>query len=168
MDSDFFDNFTHSVAAARLLLEKAHDQANFIEGLVLYASSVDAILRNLVALKSGAKQKDGISLDPRYFYHDDSKWMNERNIYREALDYSVITQDEFQELERLYAFRNVVIHRFIISNISYAQIAPELIKYEIIFKKLFDQLKEIEQPEKMTNKERGEANQRITKKIVGT
>ena len=168
MNDDFFDSFTHSIAAARLLLEKAHDQGNFIEGLVLYASSVDALLRNLVALKAGVKGKDGTSLDPRYFYHDDSKWMNERYVYGEALKYKIITQDEFEELGRLYSFRNIVIHRFIISNITYAQIAPELIKYEVIFKSLYNKLKEIEKPEKMSDKERAEVDQRIAKKIINS
>jgi hypothetical protein len=77
-DNFFFENFTHSVATIRLLLAEAHKRGSLIEGLVLYASVIDPLLRNLVALKTGERDDTSLHLDPRYFYHDDTKWMNER------------------------------------------------------------------------------------------
>jgi hypothetical protein len=170
MNENFFDNFTKSVAAARLLLSKAHDQGNLIEGIVLYASSIDALLRNLVALKAGKRKGNLTNLDPRYFYHDDTKWMNERSIYKEALDYKVITRADYHKLEDLYDFRNIVIHRFIISNITYADIAPKLINYEVMFNKLHNKLRKIEQPDKapkLSDKEVDNIRRRIASKITG-
>lgn len=144
---EFFENFTHSVTAARLLLQRAHESGSFIEGLVLYASSIDAVLRNLLALRLGDRNDTVIQLDPRYFYHDDTKWMNERDVYAEAVKAKVLTESEFQELEELYRFRNTVIHRFIISGTTYAEIAARLDQYEVILTRSLDRLREIEQPD---------------------
>lgn len=165
---NFFDNFTHSIAASAILIQKAHDDGSFIEALVLFASSIDGFLRNLVALKTGKPNpgEGSISLDPRYFYHDESKWMNERNIYKEALGCGVIDTSTFNELERLFRFRNIIIHRFIISGISYAQISPELTNYEIIYNKLHKQLEIIEKPGKLNTKDHIEATALIVDKIL--
>jgi len=146
--AEFFENFTHSVTAARLLLKRAHEQGSLIEGLVLYASSVDALLRNLVALSVGERDGTVIRLDAVYFYHDDTKWMNERTVYARALNAKVLTEPEFRELEDLYGFRNTVIHRFIISGMTYAEIGSRLDRYEKILSTLFDRLREIERPDR--------------------
>jgi hypothetical protein len=69
-----------------LLLKRAHESGSLIEGLVLYASSIDAVLRNLLALRLGERNGTVIHLDPRYFYHDDTKWMNERDVYAQAVE----------------------------------------------------------------------------------
>jgi hypothetical protein len=164
-----FVNFTHSAGAARVLLQKAHDEGSLIEGLVLYASSVDALLRNLVALKTGIPTRKGvISLDPRYFYHDDTKWMNERDIYKKAAEHKIITTREYEQLGKLYDFRNLVIHRFIISGITYSDIAPKLVQYERLFNKLYAKLKKIEQPQEpkdLSDEERADVFRRIADKL---
>lgn len=164
-EDDFFENFTHSVAVARVLLTKAHEQGNLIEGLVLYASSIDAFLRNLIALKTGSKKGHTISLNPSYFFHNDSQWMDERTIYSQALQSGVIGRSLYDKLENLYAFRNKVIHRFIISNITYSEIAAHLIEYEIIYNNLYSQLEKIEKPHKLNKGEQEEVRQKIQKKI---
>jgi hypothetical protein len=56
MADNHFENFTHSVAAARVLLAQAQQRGSLIEGLALYASVIDALLRNLVALKTGERE----------------------------------------------------------------------------------------------------------------
>jgi hypothetical protein len=167
MDDNFFQNFTHSVAATRLLLEQAHERGSLIEGLVLYASAIDALLRNLVALKTGKRQGTTTLLDPRYFYHDDTKWMNERKVYAAAHTCDVLTDTEFSELEELYRFRNVIIHRFIISGVTYSQIASKLDQYEVIYGRILEQLRAIEQPDgdELTDIEKVETQQRIARKL---
>jgi hypothetical protein len=164
---ELFQNFTHSVTAARLLLKRAHETGSFIEGVVLYASSIDAVLRNLLALKLGDRNGTVIQLDPRYFYHDDTKWMNERDVYAEAVRVDVLTAQEFQELEELYRFRNAAIHRFIISGMTYAEIAARLDQYEIILTRLLDKLREIEQPDSnpLTEETRRTIRARLARKI---
>jgi hypothetical protein len=166
---EFFENFTHSVAAARLLLKRAHEHGSLIEGLVLYASSIDALLRNLVALRLGDRDGTVIRLDPRYFYHDNTKWMNERDLYAEAVKAKVLTDAEFQELQELYRFRNAVIHRFIISGTTYAEITPRLDQYERILTSLSERLREIEQPdsEPLNEETRTKIHERLVRKIGG-
>ncbi len=167
MEDNFFENFTHSVAATRLLLTQAHERGSLIEGLVLYASAIDALLRNLVALKTGERQGTAILLDPRYFYHDDTKWMNERQVYAAAHSCGVLTDTEFRQLEELYKFRNIIIHRFIISGVTYDQIASKLDVYEVIYGRVLEQLSAIEQPEgeELTDAERAESRQRVARKL---
>jgi hypothetical protein len=164
---NFFENFAHSVAAVRVLLGTANEVGSFIEGLMLYATIVDAVLRNLVALETAPRDDQTRHLDARYFVHDDSKWMNERRIYSEARDCGVIDQDLFAELEELYRFRNVVIHRFIISPIAYNDLIPRLDQYEVITQRLLARLAEIERNdgEEVTADERVAINQRIQRKI---
>jgi hypothetical protein len=141
-----FTNFTHSVAAARALLVRARDSGSYIEGLVLYASLIDALLRILVAHATGRREGHITQLDPRHFRHDKTLWPGERDIYRAARDAGVISERVFQELQQLYTFRNRAIHRFIISGITYDELVPRLDAYEVVFKRLYEQLEAIEQP----------------------
>lgn len=169
MDENPFVNFTHSVAAARLLVSQAHERGSLIEGLVLYASLIDALLRNLVALKTGERRGTSTQLDVRYFYHDDTKWMNERNVYAAARSCHVLTDSEFHELEGLYRFRNVIIHRFILSGVTYSEIASKLDQYETIYGRILEQLRAIEQPGsvELTEDEVAASRKRVAQKLRG-
>lgn len=162
-----FENFTHSVAAARHLLAQAHARDSLIEGLALYASVIDALLRNLVALKTGERRGTTTYLDLRYFYHDDTMWMNERKVYAAAHSCGVLTDSELSQLEELYNFRNIVIHRFIISGVTYAEIAPRLDQYEGIYARISEQLRAIEQPNgvELNDEEVDRARERIARKL---
>jgi hypothetical protein len=131
---------------------------------VLYASAIDAVLQNLVALRLGKRNDTVIKLAPRCFYHDDTKWMNERDPYAEAAKAKMLTKPEFQELEELYRFRNTVIHRFIISGTTYAEIAARLDQYEIILTSLLGRLREIEQPDSDTLSEGTRIRARLERK----
>lgn len=173
---NFFENFTHSVAAARELLQKAHSDGSLIEGVILYASLVDALLRNLVAIESafrapasdGEVQFDGVSLDTAFFRHDDAHWFNERKIYDMALETGAIDADEYKTLNELYSFRNRVVHRFIISDIAYADLEKPLAEYEVLFWKMYEKLAAREQPaERVSVEEHSAIKQRILRKITG-
>lgn len=164
---NFFENFAHSVAASRVLLAAAHKNGALLEALVLYASVIDALLRNLVALETGDRDGYSITLDSRYFYHDPTKWMNERKIYAEARSCGVLSDSELAQLEDLYKFRNIAIHRFIISNVTYTEIGPKLEQYEVIYTRLLDQLREIEQPdgEEIDAEREAAMRRRVARKI---
>jgi hypothetical protein len=167
MADNAFDNFTHSVAAARVLLTQAHQRGSLIEGLALYASVIDALLRNLVALKTGKRRGTTIHLDPRYFYHDDTMWMSERKVYAAAHSCGVLTDAELSELEELYSFRNIVIHRFIISGVRYGDITARLDQYETIYERISEQLRVIEQPDggELNDDEIRRSRERIARKL---
>jgi hypothetical protein len=161
-----FQNFTHSVSAARLLMSRAHENGSLIEGLVLYASIVDAFLRLLIAHATGEREGTVTHLDLRYFRHDETLWMNERKVYEAAHSCGVLSESERRELDELYDFRNVVIHRFIISGITYDQIGPRLDQYEAIFRRLRAQLEDIEQPAPaLSDAETAAVHGRIARKL---
>jgi hypothetical protein len=167
VDDNPFENFTHSVAAARHFLAQAHARDSLIEGLALYASVIDALLRNLVALKTGERQGATTHLDLRYFYHDDTMWMNERKVYAAAHSCGVLTDPELDELEELYDFRNIVIHRFVLSGVTYAEIAPRLDQYEGIYERISEQLRVIEQPDSvdLSDEEVRRVRERVARKL---
>jgi hypothetical protein len=141
-----FQNFTHSVAAARHLLHRAHASGSLIEGLVLYASLIDALLRILVAHATAEQLGSVKHLNPRFFRHDTTLWKNERQAYAAAASSGVLSDAEREELQDLYGFRNVVIHRFIISGITYDEVGSRLDRYEVIANRLMARLEAIEQP----------------------
>lgn len=141
-----FANFTHSVAAVRVLLGRAHAAGSLIEGLILYAAVVDALLRILLAHATGTRSGTVKQLDPRHFRQDRRFFNNERDVYRAAAEQAVISPDELKELTELYDFRNAVVHRLVISGLTYETIGPQLDRYEVIYSRLLDQLTAIEQP----------------------
>ena len=100
-DVEDFQNFTHSVSAARLLVNRAHENGSFIEGLVL-ASLIDAFLRILTAHATGERDGTVTHLDLRYFRHDETLWMNERKVYRAAHTCGVLSEPGLDELNDLY------------------------------------------------------------------
>jgi hypothetical protein len=161
-----FQNFTHSVSAARLLMSRAHENGSLIEGLVLYASIIDAFLRILIAHATGERVGAVTHLDLRSFRHDETLWMNERKVYDAAQACAVLSEPERRELDELYDFRNAVIHRFIISGIAYDQIGPRLDQYEAIFSRLHAQLEDIEQPARaLSDPEIAAVHARIARKL---
>lgn len=143
---EHFENFTHSIAAARELLARAQESGSLIEGLVLYAALVDGLLRMLVAHATAEREDVAAHLDLRHFFHDAERWRNERQVYRGALECGVLSEQERTELDDLYSFRNVVIHRFVISGVTYDEIVSRLDAYEMIYGRLFARLTTIEQP----------------------
>ena len=170
----FFENFTHSVAAARELLGDAHAHGSLIEGLILYASLVDALLRNLVALETATKipapdnelQFHGVALNTAFFQHDDANWFNERKVYNLALEKGIINDAEYKQLNALYSFRNRVVHRFIISDIAYSDLEQPLAQYEVLFWKMYEKLAAIEQPSsRLSQEEQSATDERIKRKI---
>lgn len=161
-----FQNFTHSVSAARLLTSRAHETGSLIEGLVLYASIIDAFLRMLIAHATGERDGTLTHLDLSYFRHDDALWLNERKVYRKAQTCGVLSESERCDLDELYDFRNSVIHRFITSGITYDQIGPRLDLYEAIFNRLRATLEAIEQPAPaLTDAETAAVHARIARKL---
>jgi hypothetical protein len=156
------------------LLQKAHEQGNLIEGLILYASLIDALLRNLVAIEAGHKAPAikgdikfaGVTLNNAFFEHDESNWFNERQIYDTALKHSVVNDAEHRHLNEMYSFRNRVVHRFIISDIAYSDLAEPLMEYEKIFWRLYQKLEAIEQPPvSIPGVEKDAVKKRILRKI---
>lgn len=82
----------------------------------------------------------------------------------------VLSDSEFRELEDLYGFRNVIIHRFAVSGVSYSEIGPKLDAYEMIYRRIFEQLREIEKPDtvELPDEQIAAARETIARKLTGT
>lgn len=64
------------------------------------------------------------------------KYYSERQIQRMALNEGIITHETFGELSDLYDKRNDAIHKFFLTGLHYADLAPVLERYELVYKKL--------------------------------
>lgn len=137
-------NFMRTFLAVSDLLKKAKENGTHIESLVLSASQVDAMLRFGIILKMQIRDNTK-SYDPSLIFQKGKKFKMERTIFQDSLDIKLITKAEFNELSKLYDFRNCVVHRYFISDLEYSKIPEYLDRYEKIIKKLGDKIELLEQ-----------------------
>jgi hypothetical protein len=138
------DNFMKTFLAVSILLKKAKENGSYIEALALFASQVDAMLRFGMILK--IQIRDGTkNYDSSLIFQKGKKFKNERAIFNDSLNIKLITKVEFNELSKLYDFRNCVVHRYFISDLEYSRISEYLDRYEKIIEKLGKKLELLEQ-----------------------
>lgn len=124
-----FDMFLQGVGATGLILSKAVENKAFIEATCVLASQIDALLRVGIILKNQINNNNSeIETDWIYQGLNDKK-KSEKDIYTKAKELRIIDQSIFDELYRLYDDRNRVIHRFIISEITLAEVEEIAYKY---------------------------------------
>jgi hypothetical protein len=117
-----FEMFLHGVGATSLILSKAVENKSFIEATCLIASQIDALLRVGIVLKLQILDSNSeIKTEWIYQGPTDPK-KSEKDIYKKAQDLGIIDSSLNTELYKLYDDRNRVIHRFIISEITLAEI----------------------------------------------
>jgi hypothetical protein len=141
---DSFNNFIYSFGAARQLLERAHHTGSLIEGLVLYVSLIDGLLRMAIILD---KQLQDASSDFDFSYIEQKRKgprYTEREIYKEAYKRGLIDAKLKARITDLYNRRNAVIHKFFLTNIRYVDLEPWLGAYEEMFKRCHDIVDELE------------------------
>lgn len=124
-----FDMFLQGVGATALILSKAIKNKAFIEATCLLASQIDALLRIGIVLKTQIVNSD-TKIESEWIYQGLSdKKKSEKDIYKKALDLGVIDQQIYDGLFVLYDDRNRVIHRFIISEITLAEVEEISYRY---------------------------------------
>lgn len=122
MNSYRFEMFLQGVGATSLILSNAISNKAFIEATCILASQIDALLRIGIILKNQINNNNK-DIDVEWIYQGLSdKKKSEKDIYKKGLDLGIIDQNVFDELYRLYDDRNRVIHRFIISEITLAEV----------------------------------------------
>ncbi len=124
-----FDMFLQGVGATGLILSKAVENKAFIEATCVLASQIDALLRVGIILKNQINNNND-EIETEWIYqglNDNKKY--EKDIYTKAKELGIIDQSIFDELYRLYDDRNRVIHRFIISEITLAEVEEIAYKY---------------------------------------
>ncbi len=138
--ADYFDNLTQSLAVARMLLKKAHDNESAIEGICLYVSIIDGFLRLSIIYTRTQKSSDHTyEFEKEMIRQDDGeKTYSEKEVYDIAFKEKIISDDLYGRLKEMYLFRNKVVHRFNISDINYTQIAEACTKFESIYQEIFD------------------------------
>ena len=122
INSYLFDMFLQGVGATALILNRAVENKAFFEATCILGNQIDALLRIAVVLKLQIVNSNMVI--EREWIHQGltDKKKSEKDVYKKALELGVINQDKFDELYRLYDDRNKVIHRFIISDITLAEV----------------------------------------------
>lgn len=137
---DYFDNLTHSVGTMRLLLEKAHKDGALIEGLCLYVSIIDAFLRLAIIYTRTQKAPDHTYEFDGSLIHqgDGDRALSEKEIYSLAHKEGILSQGLYERLQKMYLFRNKVVHRFALSDITYDEVGHACGEFEKIFQEIFE------------------------------
>lgn len=124
-----FDMFLQGVGATAIILNKAIGNKAFIEATCIIANQIDALLRIGIILQNQLNNRNSeIELEWIYQGLSDKK-KSEKDIYKKALDLGIIDQPTFDDLYKLYDDRNRVIHRFIISEITLAEVEEIAYRY---------------------------------------
>ena len=145
LNSYRFDMFLQGVGATALILSKAIENKSFIEATCILANQIDALLRIGIVLKNQTVNNNAeIELEWIYQGLTDKKKI-EKEVYKKAKDLGIIEESLFNELYKLYDDRNRVIHRFIISEITFAEVEEISYKYYKVRQKVNTIIYDIEE-----------------------
>ncbi|MGF7078905.1 hypothetical protein [Mucilaginibacter sp. UYCu711] len=126
-----FQVFLQGMGATNLLVKKAVENKAFFEATCLFGNQIDSLLRIGIVLKKQLLNNNDL-IEREWIYQGPSdKKKSEKDVYKTALSLGIITDDLYKELSELYEDRNRVIHRFIISEITLAEV--EQIAYDYYF-----------------------------------
>jgi len=117
-----FEMFLQGVGATAYMLNKAVENHAFIEATCLLASQIDGLLRIGIVLKKQIENNNSIIEKEWIYQGKKDKKKSEKDIYKKAKELKIVDEDTFNELYQLYDNRNRVIHRFIISEITLAEV----------------------------------------------
>lgn len=120
--SRFFlvSNFLSGIGAAHnLLVDAIESKKSFVEQVCLSATLIDGFLRLSLVMKQQLDTGKGI-VDPILLFQSkrQKKYITEREIYKRARIEKIITKEIEQKLNVLYNKRNIIIHRYLISEIK--------------------------------------------------
>jgi hypothetical protein len=149
---DEFKNFLYSFGAARNLLDRAFNVGSLIEGLVLYVSLVDGLLRIALILHIQI-DTGGQDFDFSYIQQERGKRRySERQIYEEAFQRDLINADLKNEIEELYETRNAFVHRFFLTSVRYVDLGSTLDRYESVYHRCYDLVNSLEEQQLQTGR----------------
>jgi hypothetical protein len=145
LKSHMFFMFIKGVAATTAILNNAVENKAFIEATCILANQIDALLRTGIVLKNQLLNKNN-DIDEQWVYqgpHDKKK--SEKDIYQKAKSLGIIDEVIYNKLFILYEDRNRVVHRFIISEITLAEVEYIAFRYYQISNEINRIIYEIEQ-----------------------
>lgn len=141
---DKLSTFLNGVAGATELLNRAGKNGFFIEVVCLSANIIDAQLRIGIILKHQIETKSREIPVEYLFQEETGKKYSERDIFKIAKEKQVINEDLFRKLSTIYDDRNRVIHRYIITEITTAEVLDIGVKYEKLLQEINNRIFEIE------------------------
>jgi hypothetical protein len=124
-------NFLRGVGAAHNLLADAiESKSSFIEQVCLSATLIDGLLRLSLVMEHQLETGKGV-VDPMLLYQGkrQRKFIPEREIYKRAQNEKIITKVIERKLNVLYDKRNIIIHRYLISEIKTIEVIQIAKKY---------------------------------------
>jgi hypothetical protein len=138
-----FEVFLQGMGATNLLVQKAIENKAFFEATCLFGNQIDSLLRIGIILKQQLRDKNDVIEREWIYQGPNDKKKSEKDVYKMALALGVIDKDTYDYLFELYEDRNKVIHRFIISEITLAEVEQIAIDYYFLredIKQLVDDL----------------------------
>lgn len=129
LNSYRFEMFLQGIGATEMILRRAIENRAFIEATCLLANQIDSLLRIGIVLKRQIINSND-KIEQEWIYQGSSdKKKSEKDIYKKAKEFGIIDNELYDELLELYEDRNRVIHRFIISEITLAEVETISYKY---------------------------------------
>ena len=117
-----FGAFLQGMSAINLLVKKAIENKAFFKATCLFGNQIDSLLRIGIILKQQIIDKNDVIGREWIYQSQNDKKKSEKDVYKKALAFGVITDYLYNDLFELYEDRNRVIHRFIISEITLAAV----------------------------------------------
>ena len=145
MDKNSLEDFMNGFGAAVQLLNRAGQNGFIVEYVCLATSVIDAMLRVGLILQHQIKTRTDEIIDEVVYQGDGAKIITEREVYREALKECIIDEELYTQLNRLYDERNMVVHRYIISDITTRQVLDIGIRYEKIIPVIGEKIRRLEE-----------------------
>jgi len=140
-----FANFMRGISAAAELDARAAGMGCFVECVCLTASVIDGLLRMGLILQHQLDTGTSDLLEDLLHQADGDPVVSEREVYRRALAAGVIGQPIFDDLEAQYQDRNRVVHRYIISGITTADVLAIAMRQNDLKHRVADCVAEIEE-----------------------
>lgn len=145
LNSYHFRIFLQGIAATQEMLNRSIENKGFIEATCLLASQIDSMLRIAIILKKQIDQNNDL-IGKEFIYQGAiDKKISEKDIYKTAKSMGILVQALFDELYERYEDRNRVIHRFIISEITLAEIETIAYQYYLVREKIKQILNDLEE-----------------------
>ena len=133
--SEAFHRFMEGFSAWALRAAHASDTANWLEALVLQVGLIDAMLRVGVILKRQLVTGNN-QIDLKLVYQDEETgYYSERQVYRMAVEESVIDKHLFGLLNDAYDRRNRAIHRLFLAEVTYRDLRYLSEHYETLIRR---------------------------------
>ena len=139
-----FDMFIRGLGATTLIFEKAVENNAFVEATCILANQIDALLRIGLILKKQLLEKNS-EIETKWIYQgQQDKIISEKAIYKEAHTIGIINKNTLDELYSIYESRNRVVHRFIISEITLAEVEEISFNYYLLRQRIYDSIYKLE------------------------